>query len=345
MISALPARPPFKLALRAVATALCCCLYGCGGGGGAQLASGGVGGTGGGGGQGAGGGGGVGGTGVVALGTIARTESSKIVIGSIGFEITPTTAVLVDDNASTPAALRSGMLVLAEGYKDTATQTTQAEKVIYRSNVRGPVESISADCKSATVLGQPVAVRSTTEPPLARGACDLTIGELLDVSGPVSDAERNSIVASFIRRAATPTTLQVIGAIASADEHKLTVGGLTVDFENAQISPASARLVAGATVVVNGQLSGPQLLNAAEIELVEAGIPGAAGQEGHLKGYIDNLSGTSFTVNGQAVNAATAVLNPPGLVFANGQRVEIEGRFDAQGILVASHIEAEVEED
>lgn len=337
--------PRISANLRSLAALLLCGLLpGCGGGGNSQIADGGVGGTAGGGGKGTGGGGGVGGTGVVALGTLAQAQAGQIVVNSTAFATTASTQVRIDDNTTTPAALRDGMFVLVEGYKDTATQETEAEKVVYRSNVRGPVESVSEDCKSAVVLGQPVSVTANTRPAFADGACDLTIGELVDVSGLVSDAPSNTIVASFIRRMATPSELQVMGAVASSREHEFTVGKLSVDYEHARLTPPAGVVTRESTVLVKGHSGDPGQLIATEVEIVTAGIAAAAGHEAHIEGYISNLSGTSFKVNGQSVDTASAVLDPTSLVLANGLRVEIEGRLNGQGVLVATHLELKVEE-
>ncbi len=343
---------PTALAIRVTLTFfLCCLVVGCGGGGfsggapsGGPIADGGVGGTGGNGGAGTGGGGGVGGTGVVALGTIASASSEQIVVNMVAFDTTPATAVRIDDSDTTLAELRDGMLVLVEGYKDTATQKTEAEKITYRSNVRGPLESISADCKSAVVLGQPIMLTARTQPALAGGACELTLGELLDVSGLVIDAQRNTISASFVRRMATPAQFQVTGVAANVQDHELTLGTLKVDYEHAQINPAAGSITPGSTILVKGQASEPHTLRATAIDVLKAGVPAAPNIEAHLEGFIADLNGTSFKISGQLVNAGGAVRDPPTLVLSNGIRVEVEGRFDAHGVVAATHIEAKSSE-
>jgi Domain of unknown function (DUF5666) len=339
------------LALQAALATLSCCLVGgCGGGGqvtgtGVQVASGGVGGTGGGGGQGTGGGGGVGGTGVVALGPLAKTQANQIAVNGTTFDTTTATQVRIDDATTTAAALEDGMLVLVAGHKDQPAQNFQAQTVTYRSNVRGPVESIAPNCASMVVLGQPVLVNANTKPALKQGTCDFTLGEILDVNGLVTDKQSNKVLATFVRRNAAPGAFEVAGTIASASPPNKTfvIGTLTVEYEEAEIIPQGSVPAAGSNVLVRGEAASPGTLKALKVEISNPNLGGSAGTEAHLDGFVSGLSGSKFNVSGQAVDASAAVLDSHGLSLANGRRVEIEGKFDAHGVVIATKVEIKLD--
>lgn len=339
------ARPySFKLLRLAIHLIVSATLVSCGGGGG-QVASSGVGGTGGGAGGGDGGGnGGVGGTGIVALGSIAGFGS--VIVNGTHFEVTRDTKIRVNDNnAATVSDLKLGMVVAVDAYQDTETQKTEAKTITYRSNVTGPIGQIAPGCKSMTVLGQIIEADSNTLPALSRGLCDFTQNEVVEVSGLVTDTKGNTIRATLIQRQTAPPTQSLSGQISSIDPRQRTfvVGGLSVYFGIAEIKPAGTTLHQGDHVSVTGTETMPGRLTAATVIVAQSGLGAGIGDHAEIEGFVTDLDADTFRVNGQSVEVSAAVIEPTGAELRDGQRVEVEGKVDSRGVVVAQRIEIKSE--
>ncbi len=311
-------------------------LGGCGGG---------VGGTGGNGGGGDGGGnGGVGGTGVVSLGTVTKAEPTAITVNGTAYQVTAETQVSIDANNAAVTDLQPGMVVEVDAYKYLEPLVTEAEKITYKNSLTGPISKINADCGSMFVLGQLVEADSHTLPALTRGLCDFGIGQLVEISGFISDPVANSIRATFIRVKAPSEQISVSGSISSvsAPQKLFVIGALTIDYGGAIFEPLGAVPEAGKFVRVEGISTGLDTLTATEVEVTTTGLGGAAGTEAEVTGFISDLSGSTFSVNSQAVDASKAKVSPATAVLANGVKVEVHGKLNAKGVIDAIEIEVKV---
>ena len=305
-------------------------LVGCGGG---------VGGTGGGGGgDGSGGGGGVGGTGVVAMGAVSKTEPATLTVNGTAFQITADTKVLIDAQPAQVTDLQLGMVVEIDAYKDTTTAIIEAEVISYKNALTGPISTINPDCRSMVVLGQTVKVNTHTLPSLTHGLCDFGVGQIVEVSGYVIDPGTNSILATFIRAKAPSQHSNVSGIVAglSIPQKIFLIGALTVDYAGATVEPVGATLAAGQRVEVKGIITGVDAITATEIEIHAQGLGGTSGTEIEVTGFVRNLNGSNFTVNGQAVNGGAATISG---ALSNGVAVHVHGKLDANDAVIATEIE------
>ena len=313
-------------------------LVACGGGGG-------VGGTGGGGGSdGGGGGGGVGGTGIVSMGTVKKTEPATITVNNTAYAITAKTKVTVDGQSAPVTDLQPGMVVEVDAYKYTDTQITEAETITYKNSLTGPISSISSNCSSMVILGQTIETDTHTLPTLVNGLCDYSIGQIVEVSGYVSDTVLNAIRATFIRLKAASQQVNLSGVISSVEVAQKTfvIGALTIEYANAVFEPSNAVPQTGSFARVDGIATGLDTVAATKIEIKPQGLAGTAGKEVEVTGFVSDLSGTTFTVNGQAINASRAKISPATASLANGVKVEVDGKFDAQSVIDAIEIEIEI---
>lgn len=315
-------------------------LSGCGGGGGGGVAGGGgVVPPGDGGGN-----GGVGGTGVVAQGSISAFGS--VIVNGTKFETLGTTKFVVNDNVNaTPEDLKLGMVVDIQALSFSTTPRTEATLITYHNKVRGPVDSIAADCASMVVLGQTIQVDAAVQPSLTTGACDFKSTPSVEISGLVVDPPKNVIRATRIDPATAADSLQVSGQVASADAATklLIIGALQVDYGGAVVTPANATLGAGALVTITGASIVNSKLVATSIVIAKPGLSAASGTLVELEGFIVSPAGKSFTVNGQAVDGSTAVIEPAGTVLLDEFRVEIEGKLNDAGVIIATKIEIKPE--
>jgi hypothetical protein len=226
--------------------------------------------------------------------------------------------------------------------------TDEAQRVIYRSDVKGPVTDITiVDPLTARaeveVLGQVMLTNSVTR--FAGVALDtLVVGDLVEVSGsPNADGE---LVATFIERKATLAEYKVVGVIANLDAGamRFQVGTLTVDYSAATLSEFEGAAVAdGQRVEVRIDPAGftaPANALAIEVELLTS-VAFGNGDEVEYEGFIDRfVSATDFDIEGFGVttNASTEFVNGDAANVGLNVKVEAEGMVNTDGTLVAERI-------
>lgn len=309
-------------------------LAGCGGG---------VGGTGGGDAGGGTGGGGAGGTGVVSQGTISKAEPASLTVNGTAYQITASTTVTVDAQPARVTDLQPGMFVEIGAYKYTESHLSEAKTITYKNTLTGPISSINANCASMIVLGQTVEADNNTLPALINGLCDYNPGQMVEVSGFISDPMANSVLATFIRLKSASQKINVSGAISNVlvEQKIFVVGALTIDYANAKIEPAGATPAIGQFAQVRGIATSPDTLSATEVEITTQGLGGAPGIEAEVSGFISNLSGKTFTINGQAIDSSHAKVSPATTLLANGLKVDVHGKLSVIGVIDATEIEVE----
>lgn len=293
-------------------------------------------------------GGGIGGTGNISRGAISAFGS--IVVNGTAFDTSD--AVIIEDGEEVGVGdevaqnnLDIGMVVTVEGTggEDDAI----ADRVTYRNNVEGPVESIDAvdpSTREIVILGQTVVVNVNTE---FKGVTFETIAEddVVEISGFFDDA--GAIWATFFEKTGEFTAglvVEVQGFVVNLDAGLETfeINDLTVDYSLADINglPGGA-LADGLLVEVEGTLdiSGGQML-ATEIELAgEVEVEDADQIE--VTGFVtDFVSVFEFTVGDLVVEADedTEFVDGTAEDVALGVKLEAEGSLE-NGVLIAEEIE------
>lgn len=296
----------------------------------------GEGGPGGGGGD----GGGIGGSGV----SIGSIDGFGSVILNGRRLVTDDARFVIEGDDSDQSSLRIGMLVRAD--VDFASST--ASSVVYDATLRGPLESIDAAGGRATVLRQPIVFDASTlfedvEP------TELGTGTFVEVSGPRDAA--GAVVAGFVRRGAAGEPLQVGGIVTAVDvaATRFRLGGLEVDYAGADLSSLDGTVVDGRSVIVSapaGAFDTAALRLAAAVVRPGTGSGLLAQTSVELEGIVTAIDDpASFAVNEQPVRTddATAYAFPGGVAatpasVALNTRVEVGGRIDANGVLVAERV-------
>ena len=138
------------------------------------------------------------------------------------------------------------------------------------------------------------------------------------------------------------TEVYLSGAVAALDAAaaRFDLGGVTVRFAGALLSPAGATLADGRYVRVRGVVQADGAIQASAVRLRDE-----AEAEAELKGNVDGyIAATrSFSVRGVAVDAGGATIEGcPGGVPAEGLYVEVKGTLGATGV-IASKVECESE--
>ena len=296
-------------------------------------------------------GGGIGGTGIISSGVV--TGFGSIVVNGSKFD-TSNAAIIINgeligvgdefvlDN------LDIGRVVTVEGTGILDDINAKAVRVIYKDNVRGPVESmrdIDATTKEIVVLGQPVIVNVITK--FKETEFDgITVDDVVAVSGYFDN--NGDIRATFLETLDITPIFEVTGFVESLDIGLETflINGLEIDYSAIADNLPQGILADGLFVEVEGELAiGGELL-ATDIELADE-LDGDDGDEVEIMGFVTNIISESgiikFKIGNQEVHVDS---DPEAVIYVDGepsdielgQKLEAEGSL-VDGILVADEIE------
>ncbi len=248
----------------------------------------------------------------------------------------------IEGVSGSQADLRQGQQVLVV----TDAAGTSASHVSYRSNVKGPVSSVTIvdltlGRADLVVLGQNVVTdASTTFSGIS--LADLVITDELEVSGVLDDT--GQIRASYIELTPSLTEYKVTGVVANLTSTTFDVGGLTVDFSSAALQNFSSNQIAGGNVVEAvgdpaGLTSNTEFTATRVEQLPSLTIGGDA--LASAEGIIDQFTAADdFAVQSTPVttDASTVFVNGDSDDLALGVRVSVEGAGDGTGPIVASRV-------
>ena len=226
--------------------------------------------------------------------------------------------------------------------------TNEAQRVIYRSDLEGPVTGISITDPLTgeavlQVLGQSVATNSLTR--FDGVALDtLMLGDFVEVSGTV-DSD-GGLVATYIERQALLDEFKLSGLIANLDttNQTLSIGALTIDYASATLSGfGGVALSDGQRVEIELDAAGfvpPVNATVSEIELLTT-VALEVESDVEIEGFISRfVSAADFDVAGISVrtDGATLFVGGDGGSLALNVKVEIEGTVTANGVLSAARV-------
>ena len=278
-----------------------------------------------------------------ARGTI--TGFGSVIVNGVHYDTSGAT-ISIDGTAGSESDLAVGQVVTIRGTIDDNGTTGDAAEISFEDLVEAPIESIDLAAGSFVALGQTVLVTADTtfEAGIVPAGIDgLGVGDVVEVSGFL-DANGN-IVATFIELEDRFDEFEVTGLVQNLDTGASTfeVNALTVDYSAAMLedfpggAPENGQLVEakGVALGANGELL------ATRVEFKD-GEDFANGDNVEIEGFITRFdSASDFDVDGVAVsaNGTTVYENGSAADLALNRKVEVEGRVNASGILVAEKIE------
>jgi hypothetical protein len=274
----------------------------------------------------------------VASGPI--TGFGSIFVNGVEY-VTSNAQIRIDDQPGAESQLLVGEVVTVTGSVNSDGKTGTATQVTFSGDVAGPITRIDTAGATFVVLGQTVRVSGSTlfdHTILPASITSLKVGDIVEVSGfPNTAAE---IVASRIQLAAG-SALEIKGIVQSLDmtAHTFHVNTLTVDY--GAIAP-SGSLANGVTVKVSGTLlNAAGALVATRVDVLQ-GFGGTANEQGEIEGLITTFtSNADFVIDGQRVTTnANTQFTLNGVTLAVNVRVDVDGSFDASGVLVAKRVQA-----
>ena len=295
--------------------------------------------------------GGIGGTGISA-GPI--TAFGSVFVNGVEYNVDQATFTRNGQWVSGQQEYRIGEYVTVKGTVNADGITGNATEVNFNSDLQGIVTAVSTDNITIGIMGQTIQVNSLTVFHGFNQLVDLAVGNVMEVSG-VRNAEHGLIASSITLLDSSYTgltPLEVKGLIQNLDANNktFTMGNLLVDYSLAALDGfQQLNLQNGQYVEVKTLqgLSGNQL-KASEVELKTEYLQLESGLEVELEGVITRfVSATDFSVNGQPIKLTNATKFEDGNLNALNLNayVEVDGKIDANGVLIADEISLKVAND
>jgi len=277
---------------------------------------------------------GISGTGITSEGTV--TGFGSIIVNGVTFE-TDDARIVVSGEAATQDALSVGQVVTVRGTLETETRGV-ARSVVFDRALDGPIGAINAANGVMTALSQTVRLdESTVFIDMTRAG--LAENNLIAVSGFRNGS--GDLVATAVQLGSRNFTFGTLtdleGTVSNLTATTFNLGDLVVDYRNVSPDETAGLLRNGALIKVFGtQVTKRGVFTATSVEVLNP-IRGAPARRVELEGVVANFSGRgNFTVSGQPVNASQA--NQTGNTLSNGDRIEVEGIIEENGVLVAEEI-------
>ncbi|MDJ0710550.1 MAG: DUF5666 domain-containing protein [Woeseiaceae bacterium] len=280
----------------------------------------------------------------VAVGPI--TGFGSVIVNGVTYD-TSSATFTQDGTAATEADFKVGQYVLVQGTIDSNNTTGSASSVSFDDNVEGPVSSVDSAAGSFIILGQTVSVNGNTS---FDDSCPATLDDLLgvasvEVSGPV--LADGTIAATRVECKAIAGELEVTGTVSNHNAGAMTfqINALVVDYSGASVEdfPTAGIINDGDPVEAKGNaLGGAGELRATRVEYKGAEFANNEGDHVEVEGFITRfVSATDFDVTGIPVttNGATAFEGGAANDLGLNLKVEVEGEFDANGVLLATKVE------
>jgi len=281
---------------------------------------------------------------VLVTGTISGFGS--VIVNGVHYD-TSTATVRIDDQPSSDDLLEVGEVVRLEAEVD-GQGTARAKLIEQHHLIEGTVEAVDVAAGTLVIAGQVVRVDVDTsfDDSIVPGSlAGIVVGDRIEVHGFVgSDGQAR---ATRIEKSGPgESEVEVTGLVSGLDPaaKRFAIGSLVVDYTTAMLEdfgtggPANDDLVEvkGTEFLADGAL------RATKVEKEDGGLNGDDGDEAEVEGLVTRfVSPVDFDVAGQKVTTTGATVFEGGTTadLAADIKVEVEGEFDAAGVLVARKVQ------
>ncbi|MCO4812091.1 MAG: hypothetical protein KC572_10845 [Gammaproteobacteria bacterium] len=280
----------------------------------------------------------------VAVGPI--TGFGSVIVNGVTYD-TSSATFTKDGQPATQDDFSVGEVVLVKGSVDDDGSNATADSVEFDDVVEGPVSSHNTTTGEFVVLGQTVRIVATTsfdDTPVC--PADLTQAIAVEVSGL---ADANGVIEATridCRDATWDGVLEVNGLVSghNAGAQTFMINALEVDYSGAAVDnfPTAGVINDGDPVEAKGTVFDGTTLDATRVEYKGNRFANDDGDFAEVEGFITRfISSTDFDVSGILVttNGSTVYEGGTAADLGLNLKVEVDGNFDASGILVATKVD------
>jgi Domain of unknown function (DUF5666) len=238
--------------------------------------------------------------------------------------------------------LKLGMMVSVDGSGVSATTATgRALRIRLGSEIIGPVTAVDAAAGTLSVLGQTIAMTSTTvfDDSLATGLTGIAVGTVVEVHA-LYNATTATYTAVRVEDETAATRYKLRGTVSNLDTTAKTfsLGGQVINYAALPAASLPSTLANGQLVRVllqTTQINGQWVALA-----VSNGVNRPSdGLGAHLRGAITAFtSAASFEINGIRVDASSASFPDGQTGIVLGAVVEVHGST-SNGLVLATRVE------
>ncbi len=298
--------------------------------------------------------GGISGTGAPAAITLGRiTDFGSIIVNGIRFNVDNATFLRDGSRASGQQEFSIGEYVVIHGTVNDTTKTGVANQVSFKDILEGSVTAATTDNITIEVLGQVITTDNAT---VYHGSgitrlSDFVAGNIVEVSG-IKEANGRVLATSiklkqnqFIDGESENEIKGIISSLNSTDK-TLMINNILVKYGSARLKGFNGPLQNGQFIEVKSKTNiiGNTLI-ASKIELEENEYQHiTANSKVELEGVVTRFNSLNdFAVNGIPVTATVNTRYKKGTAADVGLNVllEVEGKVNSAGVLVAEKIEIE----
>ena len=282
----------------------------------------------------------------VAVGPI--TGFGSVIVNGTTYD-TSNATFTKDGLAATQDDFSVGQVVLVKGSIDDDGGNATADTVEFDDAVEGPVSSVDNGLSQIVVLGQTVQITTTTS---IDDSCPGTLDGLLavpavEVSGL---ADANGVIDATrieCRGATWDGVMEVNGLVSGHNAGAMTfmINALEVDYSGSSAIddfPTAGVINNGDPVEAKGTVLNGNTLDATRVEFKGNRFANDDGDHAEIEGFITRFgSATDFDVSGLPVTTTGSTIYEGGTAADLGPnlKVEVEGEFNASGVLVATKVE------
>lgn len=253
-----------------------------------------------------------------------------------------------DGQPATQDDFSVGQVVVVKGSIDDDGGNATADTVEFDDAVEGPVSSVDNALSQIVVLGQTVTLNATTS---IDDSCPATLDGLLavpavEVSGL---ADANGVIDATrieCRDGTWDGVMEVNGIVSGHNAGATTfmINGLEVDYSGAAVDnfPTAGVINNDDPVEAKGTTLNGNTLVATRVEYKGNRFADDEGDFAEIEGFITRFSSaTDFDVSGLPVTTTGSTTYEGGTAADLGLnlKVEVEGVFDANGVLVAAKVD------
>ena len=272
------------------------------------------------------------------------TGFGSVIVNSVHFDDRGAVVTDTEGNARSRDELRLGMTTevhgSAIGVDGDGNAASVAARIVFGSEIVGPLVANDLAARTLSVLGQTVDIAASTvfDTGLSGGQAALSVGAVVEIYGHY-DAATGRYTATRVERKNAVVAYRLRGVVSGLDTsaQRFSIGATRISYLGLSAANLPTTLADGRFVRVLIALApnGPVWT---ALRVADGVAPLANSEAATVKGLISAFTSMStFSVNGTLVDARNALFPNGSSGLGLGARVEVEGAI-VGGVLVATRV-------